>query len=200
MAGSDDAAYWDELAATFDAQPDHGLSAQGTREAWRECLERWLPAPPCAVVDLGCGTGSLALLAAELGHRVTGIDFADAMVQRAQAKAERAGVHVRFVRGDASRPPLLPGSTDVILVRHLLWALPVPADALAYWVTLMAPGGSFVLVEGSWSTGVGLRAEEVEALVEPHCEQVTVEQLADPFLWGGVVEDERYVVRGAVRS
>lgn len=130
---------------------------------------------------------------------MTGIDFADAMVERARTKAEQAGVPVRFVHGDASRPPLLPGVTDVILVRHLVWALPDPVDAVAHWVTLMAPGGSFVLVEGSWSTGAGLRAEEVVALVEPHCVDVTVEQLDDPVLWGGDIDDQRYVVRATLR-
>lgn len=200
MTAGDDPAYWDDQAATYDAQPDHGLGARDTREAWRALLVRWLPEEPCTVADLGCGTGSLTLLAAELGHRVTGVDFADAMVERARDKAERAQVHVRYVRGDASRPPLLPGITDVILLRHVLWALPDPVDAVARWASLMAPGGSFLLVEGSWSTGAGLRPEEVTALLELHCVDVTVEELSDPVLWGGDIDDQRYVVRGSLRS
>lgn len=200
MPASNDPAYWDEQAATFDAEPDHGLSAGDTREAWRTCLSRWLPPLPCTVADLGCGTGSLTLLAAELGHRAIGVDFAEAMVERARAKAELANVHVRYLRGDASRPPLLPGIADVILLRHVLWALPDPVGAVARWADLMTAGGSFVLIEGRWSTGSGLRWGEVTALLETHCDDVTVEELTDPVLWGGDIDDQRYVVRGSLRS
>ena len=45
------------------------------------------------------------------------------------------------------------GAYDAVLARHVLWALPDPADALARWLGLLGPGGTLVLVEGHWSTG-----------------------------------------------
>ena len=57
------AAYWDEYADAYDAEPDHGLGDPATREAWRLLLERWLPARPSDVADLAGGTGSLTALA-----------------------------------------------------------------------------------------------------------------------------------------
>jgi len=88
---------------------------------------------------------------------------------------------------------LIPDFADVILVRHLLWALPDAADAVAHWAALLRPGGRFVLVEGAWATGAGLTARQVVALVEPYCADVSVEALTDPVLWGG----DRLWLRGA---
>lgn len=187
--------YWSRLAGAYDEEADHGLGPDDVRAAWRERLTGWLPATPSDVADLGCGTGSLAVLAAELGHRVTGVDFADAMIERAQEKAYDAGVKVRFVVGDASIPPLLPETLDVVLVRHVLWALPEPASALARWAEALRPGGRFVLVEGAWSTGAGLPSADVVDLLTPYADDVMAERLDDPRLWAQQIDDERYVVR-----
>ena len=62
--------FWDAEAATFDDEPDRGLRDPVVREAWRELLVELLPPVPAEVVDLGCGTGSLAVLLAEAGYRV----------------------------------------------------------------------------------------------------------------------------------
>lgn len=78
------AEYWDAAALTFDAEPDHGLRAEHTRAAWARRLASWLPPGPVDVLDIGCGTGSLSLLLAEAGHRVTGVDLAPRMVERAR--------------------------------------------------------------------------------------------------------------------
>ncbi|MFD8810773.1 class I SAM-dependent methyltransferase, partial [Streptomyces sp. NPDC059627] len=71
---------WDAEAATFDAEPDHGLGAPEVRAAWAERLRAWLPARPADVLDLGCGTGSLSLLAAEQGPPRTGVDSSPPLV------------------------------------------------------------------------------------------------------------------------
>lgn len=199
MAGRAAPSYWSRLAGTYDEEADHGLRPADVRAAWRSRMTQWLPDSRSDVADLGCGTGSLSVLAAELGHRVTGVDFADAMIERAQEKAYDAGVKVRFVVGDAATPPLLPGTVDVVLVRHVLWALPDPGEAIARWHEALRPGGRFVLVEGAWSSGAGLAADVVAELLAPYAGDVVTERLDDAVLWGEEIDDERYVVR-AVRT
>ncbi|MEU4245934.1 methyltransferase domain-containing protein [Amycolatopsis sp. NPDC026612] len=94
---------WDAQAETFDDQPDHGLRDAAVRDAWADLLLPLLPPAPAAVVDLGCGTGSLSLLLAEAGHDVCGADFSTAMLGQARRKA--AGLEVDFRHGDAADPP-----------------------------------------------------------------------------------------------
>ncbi|WP_197677277.1 class I SAM-dependent methyltransferase [Friedmanniella luteola] len=159
------------------------------------------PAPPGAALApgrLGCGTGTLALLASELGHDVVGVDFSAAMLQIARSKA-RGRARVRFLAGDAASPPLTPTTFDAVLCRHVLWALPDPAAALRTWVRLLRPGGRLVLVEGPWSTGAGLPGRLTVDLLRQQGLAPVLEPLTAARYWGAPVEDERYVVTAAAR-
>ncbi|MFG2989092.1 class I SAM-dependent methyltransferase [Streptomyces sp. NPDC048257] len=204
--------YWDAAAAAFDDEPDHGLRQERTRAAWDRLLRAWLPVGPADVLDVGCGTGSLSLLLAEAGHRVTGVDLAPRMVERAGAKLAAAGFEGRFLVGDAAAAPTGHHRYDVVLCRHLLWTLPDPEAALREWVARLAPGGRLVLVEGRWreagESGVpyvagaeslpwygGITAEDLAAAVRPLVSGLHIEPLsADTELWGGPVTDERYAL------
>ncbi|MGW2641476.1 class I SAM-dependent methyltransferase [Streptomyces sp. NPDC001348] len=197
--GTAESVDWDAEAAGFDEEPDHGLRDPRVRAAWAARLEAWLPARPADVLDLGCGTGSLALLAAERGHRVTGVDLSGPMVELARAKL--AGRDAVFLVGDAAAPPVGEQRFDVVLVRHVLWALPDPARVLRDWRGLLRPGGRFVLVEGVWGTvsPVGMAADRLVGLLESVAGHVRVERLSDDTaLWGKTVDDERYAVTARV--
>lgn len=146
------------------------------------------------MVDLGCGTGTLSALLAQDGHRVRGLDFAPAMVDAARAKHTAARLDVEVVVADAGDPPYDEGSVDVVLVRHVLWAMPDPAQALRRWIALLRPGGRLVLVEGRWHTGGGIGAEDCAALVGAQREHVEVRLLPEEVFWGGPITDERYVL------
>ncbi|MBV2356566.1 class I SAM-dependent methyltransferase [Streptomyces sp. J2-1] len=198
-ATAGDGTDWNAAAATFDDEPDHGLRTPGTRAAWTARLGTWLPDPPAHVLDLGCGTGSLSLLAAERGHRVTAVDSAPAMTGLARAKL--AGHDAAVLLGDAATPPVGAARFDVVLVRHVLWTLPDSARVLRHWRTLLRPGGRFVLVEGVWGTltPVGIPATRLADLLRPLVTGLRVEHLSnDRELWGKEVEDERYAVVATV--
>ena len=120
------------------------------------------------------------------------------MVRLASAKVDAAPAPVRDLvtvrHGDAADPGLATASVDVVLCRHVLWALPDPALAVRRWVAALRPGGRLVLVEGDWSTGAGLAARRCAEIVGESCSQVEVRHLPDPRLWGREITDERYLV------
>jgi SAM-dependent methyltransferase len=207
-------AYWDAAAPGFDAEPDHGLHDPAVGAAWAELLRAYLPPPPASVLDLGCGTGSLSVLLAALGHAVTGLDFSPAMIALAEAKAEAeaqartAGVapaagpwhRPQFYVMNAAEPSFDPASFDVLLCRHLLWALPAPAEVLRRWAALLKPGGRLLLIEGRWHTGSGLPAAEITAMLPPALALAGRQDLSvNPIYWGKPVDDERYLLATAKR-
>ncbi|MGW5863998.1 methyltransferase domain-containing protein [Streptomyces sp. NPDC055239] len=186
---------WDIEAATFDDEPDHGLRDTVVRDAWARRLRDWLPDATGDVLDLGCGTGSLSLLAAERGHRVTAVDLSPNMVERAREKL--AGHEAEVLVGDAWEPPVEGRRFDVILARHVLWMVPDPAAVLRHWCGLLRPGGRLILIEGVWGTTnpSGIPMDRLISALTPLAARLHSERLSgDERLWGRRVEDERYAL------
>ena len=186
---------WDSAAATFDHEPDHGLRDAGVRAAWSALLSAALADAPLKILDLGCGTGSLSLVLADLGHDVTGIDFSPEMIARAEEKAQTAGRTIEFHVMDAAAPQFLPQQFDALLCRHVLWTLPASDQVLRRWERLLKPGGRLILIEGFWHTGAGLRAQQITDVLPDSFASVSVQSLSDRRdLWGGQTDDERYII------
>ena len=187
--------YWNHEAATFDNEADHGLRNPIVLEAWTRLLKKWLPSTPATILDIGCGTGSLSVVLAGLGYTVTGIDLSPAMTTLAQTKATAHGYHIKFEVMDATFPKFDVKQFDGIVCRHLLWALPEPAQVLQRWVNLLKRNGRLFLVEGFWNTGAGIHANELTAMLPTSVANITIQILSDnPKFWGGEVTDERYAV------
>lgn len=186
---------WDREAETFDQAADHGLQDPVVRRAWADLLLPLIGKPGRRVADLGCGTGTLSTLLAEEGqHLVHGVDFSTEMIRRAREKAAEVIPRPVFSVADVSEPPLPAASFDVILCRHVLWAMRDPSAALQRWIELLAPGGVLVLVEGRWSNGAGLEASECAQLVGSLRADVQLRMLDDDVYWGVRTDDERYLI------
>jgi SAM-dependent methyltransferase len=205
--------FWARRAAEFDREPDHVLHTVSQHKSWLELLGRFCEPAPAKILDLGCGTGFLALLYAEMGHDVTGIDLAPEMIDIAMRKAQLAGVKVRFRVGDAERIADPDQSCDQVVARHLLWTLPDLSRAVTEWLRVLRPNGRLVLVEGHWGIGDlsgeygpihthfpffgGALGEKVAAFLRTcGVADVRVEPLMAPDLWHELPKYPRYLVTG----
>src|SRR5580692_4775694 len=175
------AAHWGRRAAHFDEDFGHSIRTPEERAAWnrvfvlavggREGLD---------ALDIGCGTGFLSLELAARGHRVTGIDFAPAMLALAKEKAAHAGAAIRFEHADAENLPFAPASFDLVITRHVLWTLPHPEAAIDEWIRALRPGGRLAVIDGQSLVAAG---EEQAASARRSDEYAPIgDQL--PFLMG----------------
>jgi ubiquinone/menaquinone biosynthesis C-methylase UbiE len=105
-----------------------------------------------SVLDIGCGTGTLAIAAA--GHvgrhgSVAGIDASKEMIARARRKAARAGIPVAFELAPAERLPFSDGRFDVVLSTLMLHHLPrTTRQQCAREVRrVLKPGGRILVVD-----------------------------------------------------
>ena len=94
----------------------------------REFYERLNIVPGCQLLDVACGSGQLALMAAKDGIGVTGVDIASNLVERARARAQAEGLRARFEEADAEALPFENASFDV--VASLIGAMFAPRPEL----------------------------------------------------------------------
>ena len=204
--------YWSGRAAGFDLEPSHNVLNETQHRAWLDLLREVAGSPPLSVLDVGCGTGFLALRMAELGHTALGIDLSEEMLAAARRKAENTGLPVAFRRGDAEAPPQDGAPYDVVLERHVIWTLPQPRQAVRAWRALLKPGGLLILIEGIFEMSDrtiyqdleaqlplygGRPGEELATLLEAEgFMQTAVRPLMDAALWLEPPTRPRFMVTG----
>ncbi len=128
--------------------------------------------PDSAVLDIACGDGRHAVVAARRGARVTGIDGDPARLRDAETAALHSGVTVTWMPLDLSRDPLPPGPFDVVMVFYYL-----DRARMSDFLNAVKPGGYFLAetyLEAQRELGEGptcddhlLKPGELTRLIQP---------------------------------
>jgi ubiquinone/menaquinone biosynthesis C-methylase UbiE len=122
------------------------------RQLRQRAIERAGLEPGAQVLDVGCGTGTLALEAQRrLGQtgRVVGVDPSPAQIARARAKAARRHLGTEFQIGVIEHLAFPDQTFDVVLATLMLHHLPAPLkrQGLAEIARVLKPGGRLVLAD-----------------------------------------------------
>ena len=142
--------FWSERAATFDESVGHEIFSEAERRGWHRLIRKHLgegAARPA--LDLASGTGVISHLLHDLGFKVTGADWSEAMLAQARAKSTKRNSDIRFIMRDAENTMEPRNSFDVAITRHLVWTLVDPAAAFAEWFAVLKPGGRLLIVDGN---------------------------------------------------
>lgn len=139
---------FDRIAPVYDAM--NRVMTGGLDGGWRRLAAAAVVRPGDRVLDAFCGTGDLALAAERLGGDVTGVDFAERMVERARAKSST----VEWVRADAASLPFDDAAFDVVTVGFGIRHLADLEEGLRELARVLRPGGRLGCLEITRPTGL----------------------------------------------
>lgn len=149
-------AYWSARAETFDQSASHFIEDRYGKPEWQKFLRQAAGLGShdgmdgLRALDLACGTGEMSRMLCSLGADVTGLDFSEAMLAKAQSKLKDQkwmailsdAENLKGVKAD---------SFDFAVTRHLAWTLTDPKAAFAEWSRVLKPGGRLLINDGNWS-------------------------------------------------
>jgi SAM-dependent methyltransferase len=145
MAGAKDreramwgSAPWERVAPTMGAIHDRLIAALAPRPG-----QHWL--------DVGTGTGAVAMRAAHEGARVIGLDLAPPLIETAKRLAAEQALAISFEVGDAEVLPYPDASFDVVSSAHGVVFAPDHAAVARELARVCRPGGRLGMT--AWSTG-----------------------------------------------
>jgi demethylmenaquinone methyltransferase/2-methoxy-6-polyprenyl-1,4-benzoquinol methylase len=146
-------AMFDRIAPRYDAL--NRLLTAGLDQRWRRAaLDAVGVGREDRVLDLACGSGDLAELAAARGARVIGVDFARGMLR----EARRRRIPALWIHGDVARLPLSAGCATVVTCGFALRNFASLPEVLAEMARVLAAGGRLSLLEVDRPSNPLLRA------------------------------------------
>lgn len=146
--------YWTQRSHDFGTVRKNELENE-MGQRWLHEIERFLPeGGSLDILDVGTGTGFFAILLAEKGHRVEGIDLTPAMLEEARTLAKQRNLDITFREMDAQNLAYPDGSFDVVISRNLTWTLPDPERAYASWFRVLKPGGVLLNFDADYAAHV----------------------------------------------
>ena len=143
----------------------------------RDFYERLNVAPGSQLLDVGCGSGQLALIAAKDGLDVTGVDIASNLVERARTRAQAEGLRARFEEADAEALPFEDARFDVVVSLIGAMFAPRPDLVAKELLRVCTPGGTIAMANWTPQGFVGQMFKTISRFIAPS-------GMPSPVLWG----------------
>ena len=132
---------FDRIAPVYDVM--NRVMTAGLDQRWRRKTVRAVVEPGDRVLDAACGTGDLAIIAAKAGAIVTGLDFSEAMLERARRKS----TDIEWIRGDLLALPFEDDTFDSATVGFGIRNVADLPGSIAELRRVLRPGGRLAILE-----------------------------------------------------
>jgi 2-polyprenyl-3-methyl-5-hydroxy-6-metoxy-1,4-benzoquinol methylase len=142
-----------------------------------EFFERLNVSPAATLLDVACGSGQIALIAARKGIRATGCDIAANLVLAARGRAASEGLAAQFEEGDAEALPYADGSFDVVATMFGAMFAPRPELVASELVRVCRPGGMIAMANWTREGFIGQMFKTFAKFISPP-------GMPSPVLWG----------------
>ena len=133
--------------------------------------------PGTRLLDVACGAGQLALIAARAGAVVTGCDIATNWIEKARTRAAAEGLKITFEEGDAEALPYKDAQFDVVTTMFGAMFAPRPELVAAEFARVCRPGGTIVMANWTPSGFIGQMFKTIARHIAPS-------GMPSPALWG----------------
>jgi ubiquinone/menaquinone biosynthesis C-methylase UbiE len=133
----------------------------------RDFYERLEAAPGAHFLDVACGSGQLALIAARDGLEVTGVDIARTLVERARERAQAEGFPAHFEEADAEALPFEDASFDIVASLVGAMFAPRPDLVAQELLRVCSPGGTLAMVNWTPQGFIGQMFKAVSKFIAP---------------------------------
>jgi SAM-dependent methyltransferase len=140
-------------------------------------LDRLHLKPGTTLLDVACGSGQLALIAARNGARVSGVDIATNAILAARGRANAEGLDIRFDEGDAEALPYEAASFDVVATLFGAMFAPRPELVASELLRVCRPGGTIAM--GNWT-----REGFIGKMFGTFARFIAPPGMPSPVLWG----------------
>jgi ubiquinone/menaquinone biosynthesis C-methylase UbiE len=130
---------------------EYERSASALVPAAKALVEAAHLVPGERVLDLGCGTGTVALMAARAGAVTLAVDPAARLLEVARGQAMDERLDIEFLAGEAASLPLPDGGVNAVLSNFAVIFCPDPVAAAKEMVRVLAPDGRIIFT--AWLPG-----------------------------------------------
>jgi SAM-dependent methyltransferase len=130
-----------------------------------------------SLLDVACGSGQLALIAARRGVRVTGVDIAANSIRAARERAQAEALPARFDEGDAEALPYADASFDMVASLFGAMFAPRPDLVALELIRVCRPGGTIAMANWTKTGFIGQMFALVSKFIAPP-------GMPSPVLWG----------------
>src|SRR3954468_11460953 len=156
---------------------DYDVFSRYMEEDAKKFFERLELTPGTRLLDVGCGAGQLALIAARNGVKVTGCDIATNWLDKARARAEAEGLQITFEEGDAESLPYGDAEFDVVVSLIGAMFAPRPELVATELTRVCRPGGMVAMANWTPEGFVGQMFKAIAKHIAPS-------GMPAPVLWG----------------